>query len=393
MNQNQIISKIITLCFIIFTGLSALDWYYETSTRIEALGIDFAGVLADRQTDIDIRNPAYLDGYNAATISRKGYNYSLWTGPLNLSLFYNHFGLKLRYRGHYFLNTDPTYPKNQLNQFNLSGYWAKSGFGLQYDFYLEDQKLEYVTSTTITRDENFTFHNLTIGYRPDRFDGLDLRCRLSLGSYDSVASEFIGGQLTPVIQTDFLIPSAQIGLSYERPISEKNSFCLLIDLGGPASGFEAKRLPVPFQSTVERNEQGEPKQFDFFANSFSSRVAGAILFFPSKSILFALGVNNFWSGAKIKGPNPGSSWHNFFVLPLALEWHANQAIAIRGGVRAVYYYHHHKQEKAVINSYWTQSQSFGLGFQLYPGWYLDLTSLTNLVQIEFLNIALRKEWQ
>ncbi|MDH5683884.1 MAG: hypothetical protein OEZ20_05415, partial [candidate division WOR-3 bacterium] len=98
-------------------------------------------------------------------------------------------------------------------------------------------------------------------------------------------------------------------------------------------------------------------------------------------------------GAKIKGPNPGSAWQNFFVLPLALEWHANQAIAIRGGVRAVYYYHHHKQEKAVINSYWTQSQSFGLGFQLYPGWYLDLTSLTNLVQIEFLNIALRKEWQ
>jgi hypothetical protein len=391
MNKLQIISKTAILCLVSFCSLNGLDWYYDTSIRIEALGIDFAGVLADRQTDIDIRNPAYLEGYKAIIVTRKGYNYSLWSGPLNLYLFYNHFGLMFRHRGHYFLNTDPTYPKNQLYQFNLSGYWTNSGFGLQYDFYMDDQKLEYITSTATTQKENFTFHNLTIGYRPRNHNNLDLRCRLSLGSYDSVALEFIGSQLAPVRQTEFLIPSAQIGLSYERSFSEKNSFCLLIDLGGPASGFEAKRLPTPFQSTIERNEYGEPKQFAFFANSFSSRVAGTFSFYPDKSILFALGVNNFWSGAKIRGGNPGSVWFNTLVLPLAFEWQSNEVIAIRAGIRALYYYHYLKQEKTVINSYWLQSQSFGLGFKLYPSWYLDLAILNNILQIESFNLSLRKE--
>jgi len=394
MNTRNLLSKYIFLLLGIVLSISSvpgLDWHYDTSVRIEALGIDFAGVLKDLQTDIEIRNTTYLKGYRALTIFHKGYFYN-WSMPLNFSLFQNHFGLALKYGGHYFLNTNTAYPKNQLSRFNLSGYYAKTNLGIQYDFYIEDQKLDYVTAVTQKLSENLTFHTLTLGYHLDASGQIDVRCRLGFGTYDSAVSEFISGQLTPVTKTDFFVPSAQIGLSYEKPILENTTLSLLVDLGGPASGFELKRLPVPFQSTVKRDDQGNPSQFDFFANSFSTRVAGAISFLPSRSLLVVLGVNNFGNGAKTKQEKPITAWNNVFTLPIAIEWRPNEAVAVRGGIRAEYYYLYSKQENPQISSFWPRSQSLGLGFRLFQDWYLDLTSLSNLLQIESIDLSLRKEW-
>jgi len=397
MNKFQIISKIATLCLVSFCGLNALDWYYDTSTRIEALGIDFAGVLADRQTDIDIRNPVYLKDYRVVTIVHRGYYYTNHSMPINLSQFYRKFGLALRYGGHYFRNLDPVYPKDQLYRFNFSGYWTFSDIGLHYDFYLEDKTIEQINNTLerTTISENFTFHTITFGYQPKAMKGFDIRCRLSLGTYDSVASEFIGGQLSPIGQIDFLIPSAQVGISYERLVTDNSSLCLLIDMGGPASAYEAKRLPISFRNSVKRNEQGEPVKLNIFANSFSTRVAGAISITPSQSLLIALGVNEFWSGVKTKQVNPSTFWYNFFALPLAIEYQLNSIIAIRGGFSTNYYYQYNKQEQSnegQIYSSWGTSQSFGLSFRVCQNWYLDLSSFSNLLQIESINLALRKEW-
>lgn len=396
MKEYQIIRKIVILCLVSFCGLNALDWYYDTSTRIEALGIDFAGILADRQTDIDVRNPIYLKEYRAVSAVHKGYYYTNHSMPINFSLFYNKFGFALRYGGHYFRNLDQVLPKDQLYRFNFSGYWAFADFGINYDGYLEDKTVEQINNldrTTIS--ENFTFHTITFGYQPRALNGFDMRCRLSLGTYDSVASEFVGGQLAPIGQINFLIPSAQVGLSYERLVSDKSFLCLLVDLGGPASAYETKRLPISFRNSVKRNEQGEPEELNIFANSFSTRVAGAISFYPNQSMLISIGVNEFWSGVKTKQSNSSTFWYNFFVLPLAIEYQLNASIAVRGGFRTNYYYQYYKQEQSnegQIYSSWGTSQSFGFGFRIYQNWYLDLSSLSNLLQIESINLALRKEF-
>ena len=396
MNKNKIMRKITILSLVVFCTLSALDWYYDTSTRIEALGIDFAGVIKDRQTDIDIRNSLYLNEYRAVTAVHRGYYYTNHSMPVNFSLFYNKFGFAIRYGGHYFLNLDQVYPKDQLYRFNFSGYWIVSDIGLYYDGYFEDKTIEQINNldrTTIS--ENFTFHTITFGYQPKVLNGFDMRCRLSLGTYDSVASEFVGGQLAPIGQINFLIPSAQVGLSYERSVSDKSLLCLLVDMGGPASAFETKRLPISFRNSVKRNELGEPDNLNLFANSFSTRIAGAISFYPNQSMLISLGVNEFWSGVKTKQSNPITFWYNFFVLPLAIEYQPNKSIAVRGGFRTYYYYQFHKQEQSnegQIYSSWGTAQSYGLGFRVYQNWYLDLSSLSNLLQIESINLALRREW-
>jgi len=165
MNKLQIISKIAILCLVSFCSLNGLDWYYDTSIRIEALGIDFAGVLADRQTDIDIRNPIYLKDYRTASIVHRGYYYTNHSMPINFSLFYRKFGFALKYGGHYFLNLDPLYPEDQVYRFNFSGYWAFLDIGLSYDIYLEDKTIVQINNTLdrTTISENFTFHTITFG--------------------------------------------------------------------------------------------------------------------------------------------------------------------------------------------------------------------------------------
>jgi hypothetical protein len=400
MNKTQFKAKtIISFLGIVIsiTFLQGLDWYYDTSKRIEALGIDFAGLLTDRQTDIEIRNPAYLDGYRAATIHHKGY-YSRWLMPLNFSLFYNKCGIAFRYGGEYQVTKEE--PKNQSYRLNLTGYWASSGLGLQYDYFIEDKTIEQVNATMekTKLSEGITFHILSFGYKPAALSRFDVRCRLALGTYDSVYSQFIGGQLTPVAQADFLIPSAQLGLTYEQPIKANCSLCMLIDFGGPTSAYELKTLPVPFQNTVKRNAQGKPSQFDYFANSLFTRVGGAISFLPNPSFLIALGVNDFWGGLKTKQENPITFWYNILALPLAIEWRPNKNVAIRGGTTIDYYYDYFRlkqfqSDETRIYSNWSQYQSFGLGFQLYPGWYLDLTNNYNLFQLENISLSLRKEWR
>jgi hypothetical protein len=394
MNTRNLLSKYIFLLLGIVLSISSvpgLDWRYDTSIRIKALGFDFAGVLQDLQTDIEVRNPVYLEGYRAVTFFHKGY-YSSWSMPLNFSWFDTHFGLAIRYGSHYYNNTNATNLRDQFYRFNLSGFWSKANFGLQYDFFIDDQSLDYVTSTTARRNENFTFNTITLGYQPVNLTGFDFRCRLGLGYFDSTYSEFIGGQLTPTAKINFFIPSCQVGLSYEKAVFEKSSLNFLVDLGGPASSFEVKSLPVPFQSTVKRNSQSEPSKLDFFANSLSTRVAGAISFQPDASYLVALGVNNLWTGVKTKQENQTTAWVYILSLPLAIEWKPNENIAIRGGVRAEYYYQYSKQQLSQTTSYWSRFQNFGLGFRLFQDWYLDLTSLSNLLQIESIDLSLRKEW-
>ncbi len=389
--------KITILCLIVFCSLSALDWYYDTSIRIEALGIDFAGVLVDRQTDIDIRNSVYLKDYQTVSIIHRGYYYANHSMPINFSLFYRKFGFVLKYGGHYFRHLDPLLPEDQLYRFNFSGYWTFLDIGLSYDIFLENKKIIQINNTlsSTTISENFTFHTITIGYQPKAMNGFDIRCRLSLGTYDSTASEFVGGQLSPIGQTDFLIPSAQIGFSYERPVADNSNLNLLVDIGGPASAYETKRLPISFRNSVKRNELGEPENLNLFANSFSTRIAGAISFSPTQSFLIALGVNEFWSGIKTKQTNSTTFWYNFFSIPLAIEYQLNSSITMRGGLSTNYYYQYNKQKQSIqgqIYSSWGTSQSFGLGFRFYQNWYIDLSSLSNLLQLESINLALRKEW-
>ena len=393
MNTHNFVIKFIFLLLGIFLSISnllGLDWHYETSTRIEALGTDFAGVLKDLPTDIEVRSPVYVEDYRALTIFHRGHHYQ-WGMPLNFTLFYNHFGLALSYGGHYFYNTNTSYPRDEFYRFNLSGFWSKANFGLQYNFFIDDQDLDYAAATNARSDEDFTFSSITFGYRPENLTGFDFRCRLGLGYYDSTYSEFISGQLTPTAQAKFFIPSAQVGLSYERNVFNNGTLNLLVDLGGPASGFEVRRLPIAFQSTVWRNSAGKPSGLDNFANSFSTRVAGAVAFEPKPSVLIALGVNDFWSGVRTKQENPTTAWVNIFSLPLAIEYGLTDNITLRGGVRAEYYYQYSKQQLSQIGSTWSRSQSLGLGFRLFQDWFLDLTSLTNLLAIESIDLSLRKE--
>jgi hypothetical protein len=393
MKIHNLTSKYLCLLFIIFLSASSvlgLDWNYDTSTRIEALGTDFAGVLKDLQTDIEVRSPVYVEGYRALTIFHRGHDYQ-WDMPLSFSLFYNHFGLALSYGGHYFLNTNTTNPKDEFYRFNLSGFWSKENYGFQYEFFIDDQDLDYAGFNNASSDEDFTFNSITFGYRPSNLSGFDFRCRIGLGYYDSTYSEFIGGQLTPTAQTKFFIPSAQIGVSYERNVFNNGVLNLLADLGGPASGFELRRLPLPFQSTVWRNSAGTPSALDNFANSFSTRVAGAVSYVPRPSLLICFGVNDFWSGAQSQQENRNNSWINIFSLPLGIEYKPTDNISLRGGVRAAYYYQYSRQQLSQVISYWWRAQSLGLGIRLFKDWFLDITSLNNLLAIESIDLSLRKE--
>lgn len=411
-HHNQIMNKInlankktfLVLGIIIIVGFNlGLDWHYDASPRIEALGNDFAGVLNDLSTDIEIRNPASLEGYRALIVQHKGHHY-YWEMPLNYIFFYDHFGLALRYGGYYFLNTNPEYPRNQFYRFNLSGFWAKRNFGLQYDFFIDDLSLNYVLPDTNQRKENLNFHSLTFGWsnrprtqiglgQPTNPNGFDFRFRFGLGYYDSTNTQFIAGQQTTTAQTKFFIPSIQLGFSYERKVIENGSLNLLVDLGGPASGFELRRLPIFFSRTVKRDEEGKPVRLNMFANSFSTRVASALSFKPSQALLVAFGINDFWSGARTNEANPAVIWYNFFALPLAIEYQLNENLTLRGGVRAEYYYQYTKEQIAKIISYWWRSQNFGLGLRFFQNWYLDLTSFSNLLDIESIDLALRREWR
>lgn len=375
--------------------LLGLDWHYDVSPRIEALGSDFAGVIFDRITDIEIRNPVYLKDYRALTFFHKGHHYA-WGMPLKFAWFHYYFGLVLGYGGRYFSNTDQQYPKNQFYRFNLSGFYATTNFGLQYDFFLDDQRLDYAGTDTTNSNENFVFHCLSFAIKPIGPDGIDLRCRLGIGYYDSTYSQFLAGQFTQTNRINFFIPSAQIGISWGKRVIENGWLNLLLDFGGPASGFELRRLPISFQQTVKRNTEGIPVRYNFFANSFTTRFAGALSIKPTPAVLIAFGINDFWSGART---NPTDTkpletiWFNFLSLPIGLEYQLNQNINLRGGIRGEYYYLYSRQQIAKISSYWYRTQNFGLGLRLFPDWYLDIASFTNLFEIESIDLLLRKEWR
>jgi len=102
-------------------------------------------------------------------------------------------------------------------------------------------------------------------------------------------------------------------------------------------------------------------------------------------------VNEFWSAARAKIDNPTTAMVNIFSLPVGIEYQLTDNITLRGGVRAEYYYQYSKQQSSQVTSFWWRSQSLGLGFRLFKDWFIDLTSLTNLLALESIDLSLRKE--
>jgi len=187
-----------------------LDCYYDPSTRIEALGRRFCRFLPDPQTDIEVRSPVYAFDYQAVTIFHRGHHYQ-WGMPLSVNLFYNHFGLALSLGGHYYYNTNTSYPRDEFSRFDLSGYWTKENFGVQYNFFIDDQVLDYGDLNNARRNESFFFNSVNFGFRPENLTSFDFRCRIGLGYYDSTYSQYIGVSLLRPPMPSSSFPRRRLG--------------------------------------------------------------------------------------------------------------------------------------------------------------------------------------
>lgn len=351
--------KHVSVCIILLICLANA---VEFSSRIKALGIDFAYLVPDYETDL-YRNPQILGG----KIIGIAYDESETT-PINIILSSPRIGFLSRYWLEYEYEFDggsSFWQSTRDYALHFKDLWMirvkDDVWNIYNDGFIRHYEIDYAQTYN-----NYLLKNLEyfLGTQTSFNIGkLNIDLKAAVGFYERVDQY----DLIDTYNQRIGIPSGRIGLYYSS-ISHGNQFLSwFLDFGGPISRADINSLPYSIYSDLWEME----RKLKYFGHAFTSRVGWAKAWPLADKGFVVIGLrdeflyqptHDYITDYALK------AFMNRISLPLAIEYLINK-FCLRCGTSFSYDFEKFTQsnDTGLVREYVSHeidySYSFGIGWQ------------------------------
>jgi hypothetical protein len=341
----------------------------QYSTRIKALGTDFAWLIPDYETDL-YQNPQI---FNKKML---GIAYDVTSAqPLSIALSSNRIGVHAKYWLEYEYELEPSY----------FGWQSIEDYSLYFqDLWMlrvKDETWNVFNDGIINRYEwqNAQSYNNYVMKGLEYFIGsqtsfnigkLNINLKIAAGFYERFEEQ----NLSEIYSQRVGIPSGRIGLFYASASQPNRFTSWFVDFGGPITTREIKSLPYSIYLDLRDHE----RELKYFANAFTTRIGWAKALPIADRSFAVIGLRNDFLYQPTRDFSTGNDLQaitNSFRIPLAIEYLINK-VYLRFGTRFFYDYKDLKEstDTGFVNRHTSHllnySYSFGLGWQ--PNQYLSI---------------------
>lgn len=341
----------------------------QYSTRIKALGTDFAWLIPDYETDL-YQNPQI---FNKKML---GIAYDVTSAqPLSIALSSNRIGVHAKYWLEYEYELEPSY----------FGWQSITDYSLYFqDLWMlrvKDEIWNLFNDGIINRYEwqnaqsynNYVIKGLEyfIGSQTSFNIGkMNINLKIAAGFYERFEQQ----DLSEIYSQRVGIPSGRIGLFYTSVFQPNRFTSWFVDFGGPITTDEIRSLPYSIYLDLRDHE----RELKYFANAFTTRIGWAKALPIADRSFAVIGLRNdflYQSTRDFSTGNDLQAFTNSFRIPLAIEYLINK-VYLRFGTKFFYNYKDLREstDTGLVNEHISHSlnysYSFGLGWQ--PNQYLSI---------------------
>ncbi len=360
----------------------------QYSTRIKALGTDFAWLIPDYETDL-YQNPQIFNrkmlgiAYDATSAQ-----------PLSIFLSSNRIGVHAKYWLEYEYELEPSY----------IGWQSIEDYSLYFqDLWMlrvKDELWNLFNDGIINRYEwqNAQSYNNHVIKGLEYFIGsqtsfnigkLNINLKIAAGFYE----RFEQRDLIEIYSQRVGIPSGRVGLFYTSASQANRFTSWFVDFGGPITTAEIRSLPYSIYIDLGDHE----KELKYFASAFTARIGWAKTLPIADRSFAVIGLRNDFLYQPTRDFSTGNDFQAFtnsFRIPLAVEYLINK-VYLRFGTRFFYNYKDLREstDAGLVNEHMfhslNYSYSFGLGWQ--PNQYLsiDVNNYEDLTDLDHWSIYVR----
>ena len=355
----------------------------QYSTRIKALGTDFAWLIPDYETDL-YQNPQI---FNKKML---GIAYDVTSAqPLSIALSSSRIGILAKYWVDYQYEASPNYPAWRKYSIYFEDLWllrAKDEiWNLFNDGIINRYKQENVSLYHLVRDLEYFIGSQT----SFNIGKLNINLRIAAGFYE----RFEQWDISEIYSQRVGIPSARAGLFYTGASQANRFTSWFIDFGGPITTADIRSLPYSIYLDLGNYE----KELKYFANAFTTRIGWAKALPIAERSFVIIGLRNDLLYQPTRDFSTGNDlrvFTNSFRIPLAVEYLINK-VYLRFGTKFFYNYKDLKEstDTGLVNGHISHSlnysYSFGLGWQ--PNQYLsiDVNNYEDLTDLDHWSIYVR----
>jgi len=350
----------------------------EYSTRIQALGTDFAYLIPDYETDLYRDMDQFGNKMVGISYDREA---SFSTKPAKGILLTSRFGWYGRYWGecgrartggedywstsrHHLLHFEDVWMvdmRGHIWKF-MEGVWH-----LYNDGYYTDYEL---TNSSGNQERNTELAYFFKGQGTHKFSDV-----LKISSFVGAAFYWQRLQEGNVDHINELlyIPSGRVGLFYRNTTAANKFTSWYIDIGGPISTAEIDALPYSLSSDEYWwFVSGTDLRIVWFANAITNKIAWVKGIPIHNDGFVAIGAVNDFRYQRTIDPDTNLTQlgiDNTLTVPLAVEYTANR-VAVRFGTKCYYHYSRRRiNDSAVLysqNSSHTLEYTYSFGFGWKP---------------------------
>lgn len=360
----------------------------QYSTRIKALGTDFAWLIPDYETDL-YQNPQIFNkkmlgiAYDATSAQ-----------PLSIFLSSNRIGVHAKYWLEYEYELKPSY----------MGWQSIEDYSLYFqDIWMlrvKDEVWNLFNDGIINHYEwkNAQSYNNNVIKNLEYFIGsqtsfnigkLNINLKIAAGFYERIDND----NLLFAYNQRVGIPSGRVGLFYTSASQPNRFTSWFVDFGGPITTAEIRSLPYSIYLDLGDHE----RELKYFANAFTTRIGWAKALPIADRSFAVIGLRNDFLYQPTRDFSTGNdlqAFTNSFRIPLAIEYLINK-VYLRFGTRCFYNYKDLRESTDTglvngdISHSLNYSYSFGLGWQ--PNQYLsiDVNNYEDLMDLDHWSIYIR----
>jgi hypothetical protein len=368
--------KHLLVCLVLLiTSTHALQF----SSRIKALGTDFAWLIPDLQTDL-YRNPQMLSEKMLCMAYDEDEN-----SPLSIILASRRIGVLTRYWIEYDYELEPAYYGWQSTEeymIEFEDLWMVRIKDEVWNIY-NDGLISRYEEDNVQTYNNYLLKDLEYFIRSQTsfsFGKLNIDLKIAAGFYERVDQYNHIDNYNQRIG----ITSGRIGLYYTG-ISQPNRFTSwYLTLGGPISRDEIDSLPYSIYSDLADHE----RKLKYFGNTFISRFGWAKVWSLTDNGFFAIGLRNDFLYQPIHSyitNNDLRAITNSLRIPLAVEYPLKN-IYLRFGTRFFYDFTGSKESNVTGLIQEDIAHEFGYNYSFGIGWQPNKNLSIDLHNQEYLNI-------
>jgi hypothetical protein len=362
-----------------------LSFGIEPSLRIKALGLDFAFLIPDYETDLYLDPNIYSKENRLAGISYEHDN----TNPITVRFLTSRFGWIGQYWGNYDYSNDNIRRIIETLSFSARDLWIWDARKLLPSFLGDIWNLSNDLSLNKFNYNSYPYYDsigsikYILGIPGSNRIGkwFKLYMNLAVGYYRNYSIQYH----QPRLDQSLLIYSGKAGIGY-RYLRQDNDFISgYIEIAGPTTTAEIDALPIPITYMLNDND------FDltYFLNTIITRIALVKAFPLNERSFVAIGFHDQFLSQGLAEADTNitrSDANNTLKMPIALEYKVGQ-VAIRLGsvVRYSLRFGKIRQNDTIlrydINQNLSWSKSFGIGWQPNLRFSIDLINNGDLSSV------------